>query len=216
MVNLYLEIIEGGLFCCQDNLQCKLRKDFDAPKRKLSLRYKIRWVDWDEHQVPLKFYILDATDKVRSNGSTSIHYCQAEYTIPRIGDSDSLHVKKENILIEKGGYLIYGTSHMHIGVVNTTLYGQDGRVLCTSTPKYGTRKEAGNEKGYVVRMSGCYLKPGSINIKDGSLCGVRKASAPEKAVKGETTNVLPEQAIPIVLVEENPSKKVTKVVQNNR
>jgi len=24
----------------------------------------------------------------------------------------------------KGGYLIYGTAHMHIGVVNVTLYGQ--------------------------------------------------------------------------------------------
>ncbi|KAL2321819.1 hypothetical protein Fmac_026198 [Flemingia macrophylla] len=160
---------KGGLFCCQDNLQCKLRKDFDAPKRKLSLRYKIRWVDWDEHQVPLKFYILDATDRVRLNGSTSIHDCQAEYTIPRIGDSDSPHVKKANIPIEKGGYLIYSTSHMHTGVVNTTLYGQDGRVLCTSTPKYGTGKEAGNEKGYVVGMSGCYPKPGSIKIKNGEI-----------------------------------------------
>jgi len=24
----------------------------------------------------------------------------------------------------KGGYMIYGTAHMHTGVVNTTLYGQ--------------------------------------------------------------------------------------------
>jgi len=24
----------------------------------------------------------------------------------------------------KGGYLIYGTAHMHTGVVNSTLYGQ--------------------------------------------------------------------------------------------
>ncbi|QCE04466.1 Stress up-regulated Nod 19 [Vigna unguiculata] len=69
----------------------------------------------------------------------------------------------------KGGYLIYGTAHMHTGVVNITLYGQDGRVLCTSNLKYGTGKEAGNEKGYLVGMSVCYPKPGSIKIEDGEI-----------------------------------------------
>jgi hypothetical protein len=39
--------------------------------------------------------------------------------------------------------------------------------LCTSTPRYGTGKEAGNEEGYVVGMSVCYPKLGSIKIKDG-------------------------------------------------
>jgi len=48
----------------------------------------------------------------------------AEYTIPRNHESDSPHVKKTNIPMTKGGYLIYGTAHMHIGVVNVTLYGQ--------------------------------------------------------------------------------------------
>ncbi|XP_020233565.1 uncharacterized protein LOC109813729 [Cajanus cajan] len=160
---------KGGLLCCQDNFQCKLRKGFDGPRRKLSLRYKIRWVDWDEHQFPLKFYILDSTDRVKSNGSTTIHDCQVEYTIPRIHDSDSPNVKRANIPMENGGYLIYGTAHMHTGVVNATLYGQDGRVLCTSTPKYGRGKEAGNEKGYLVGMSVCYPKVGSIKIEDGEI-----------------------------------------------
>jgi len=70
---------KGGMFCCQDNLQCKLRNGFHGTTRKLSLRYKIRWVDWDERQVPLKFYILDSTDRVISNGSTTIHDCQVDY-----------------------------------------------------------------------------------------------------------------------------------------
>lgn len=39
--------------------------------------------------------------------------------------------------------------------------------MCTSTPIYGTGKEAGNEEGYVVGMSVCYPKLGSIKIKDG-------------------------------------------------
>ena len=50
---------------------------------------------------------------------------QAEYTIPATaGGGDSPHVQKANIPMEKGGYLIYGTTHMHSGVVNATLYGQ--------------------------------------------------------------------------------------------
>ena len=69
---------KGGLFCCQDHLQCKLREDFQGPRRKVSLRYKISWVDWNEFQVPVKVYILDATDKVRSNGSQIIHDCQVD------------------------------------------------------------------------------------------------------------------------------------------
>jgi hypothetical protein len=39
--------------------------------------------------------------------------------------------------------------------------------LCTSKPKYGTGKEAGNEEGYVVGMFVCYPKLGSIWIMDG-------------------------------------------------
>ncbi|KAK7350410.1 hypothetical protein VNO77_09022 [Canavalia gladiata] len=163
---------KGGLFCCQDNFQCKLRNGFLGPKRRLALRYKLRWLNWKEYQVPVKFYILDSTDRVRSNGSKKIHECEVEYTIPGIGDNDSPHVQKANIPMEKGGYLIYATAHMHTGVINATLYGEDGRILCSTTPKYGKGKEAGNEEGYIVGMSVCYPKLGSIKIKDGEILTV--------------------------------------------
>ncbi|MED6174450.1 hypothetical protein PIB30_069073, partial [Stylosanthes scabra] len=42
----------------------------------------------------------------------------------------------------------------------------DGTILCAIKPIYGTGKEAGNEEGYAVGMSGCYPKPGSVKIKD--------------------------------------------------
>ncbi|KAK2400083.1 hypothetical protein QL285_049814 [Trifolium repens] len=135
--------------------------------RKLALRYKITWVDWDQHQIHVRFYVLDSTDHVKTNGSETIHDCLAEYTIPENNSSDSFHVQKASIPMEKCGYLIYSIAHMHTGVVNATLYGQDGRTLCTSTPRYGTGKEAGNEEGYVVGMSVCYPKLGSIRINDG-------------------------------------------------
>ncbi|CAJ1949222.1 unnamed protein product [Sphenostylis stenocarpa] len=163
---------KGGIFCCQDNLQCKQRDGFQGSKRKVSLRYKISWVHWNKHQVPVKVYILDSTDRVRSNGSQIIHDCQAEYTIPTNGGDDSLHVQKANIPMKKGGYLIYGTTHMHSGVVNATLYRQNGETLCTSTPKYGTGDEPGNEKHYVVGMSVCYPQPGSIKVHDGEILTV--------------------------------------------
>lgn len=69
---------KGGIFCCLDNVQCKLREGYQGPKRKLSLRYKISWVDWNMYQIPVKVYILDSTDRVRSNGSTTIHDCQVD------------------------------------------------------------------------------------------------------------------------------------------
>ncbi|XP_057451719.1 uncharacterized protein LOC130743484 [Lotus japonicus] len=145
---------KGGLFCCQNGFQCKLKKDFQAPTRKLALRYNITWADWNEFQVPVKFYILDSTDRVTRNGSQTIHDCQ-------------YHVMKADIPMERGGYLVYCTAHMHAGVVNATLYGQDGRTLCTSTPKYGTGMEPGNEKGFNVGMSVTYPEHGSIKITDG-------------------------------------------------
>ncbi|XP_058782475.1 uncharacterized protein LOC131656947 [Vicia villosa] len=160
---------KGGVFCCQNSFQCKLRKGFQAPCRKLALRYTITWVDWDLHQIPVRFYILDSTDRVTIKGSEIIHDCQAEYTIPKSNSTDLVHVQKASIPMIKGGYLIYGISHMHTGVVNATLIGQDGRTLCTSTPRYGTGNEAGNEQGYAVGMSACSPKLGSIKINDGEI-----------------------------------------------
>jgi hypothetical protein len=66
---------KGGVFCCENHFQCKLKKGFQAPRRKLALRYKITWVDWDQHQIPVRFYVLDSTDRVRTNGSETIHDC---------------------------------------------------------------------------------------------------------------------------------------------
>jgi len=67
---------KGGIFCCQDNLQCKQIDGFQGPKRNVSLRYKISWVDWNKPQIPVKVYILDSTDRITLNGSEIIHDCQ--------------------------------------------------------------------------------------------------------------------------------------------
>ncbi|KAE9602847.1 putative stress up-regulated Nod 19 [Lupinus albus] len=104
------------------------------------------------------------------NNKRFLNLLQVEYSIiPENGDRKPVHVQKANIPLEKGGYLIYGVAHQHGGSAGSTLYGQDGRILCNSRPRYGTGKEAGNEKGYLVAMSECLPKPGSVKIHDNEI-----------------------------------------------
>jgi hypothetical protein len=72
--------------------------------------------------------------------------------------------------------------------------------LCTSTPTYGTGKEAGNEEGYLVGMSVCYPKLGSMKINDGETVTVESIYKNEflPAVMGDMhfylADVLPQEA----------------------
>ncbi|MED6192865.1 hypothetical protein PIB30_013960 [Stylosanthes scabra] len=168
---------EGGLNCCYDQTQCRLKKGFQGPKRTLYLRYTAKWIDWDEYVVPVKIYILDVTDTLKiSDTSSSIdssnHDCRVEYKVDPCNseskkDNECVDVKRTRLPMQKGGYVVYGVAHQHSGGIGATLYGQDGRVICTSMPNYGSGDEAGNEAGYVVGMTTCYSKPGSVKIFDG-------------------------------------------------
>ncbi|XP_045805134.1 uncharacterized protein LOC123898266 [Trifolium pratense] len=172
---------KGGLGCCPDNAQCRLRKDFWGPKNVLYLKYTIKWVNWDEFVVPVKIYILDVTDHLKisykSTGMSIQHTCKVEYQVKpcnksHVGSSGCVDVNRASVPIKTGGYVIYSVGHQHVGAIRSTLYGQDGRVICNSFPKYGTGMEAGNEKGYVVGMSTCYPKPGSVKLFDGEILTV--------------------------------------------
>ncbi|KAK7399756.1 hypothetical protein VNO78_10945 [Psophocarpus tetragonolobus] len=167
---------KGGLLCCYDQTQCRLREGFEGPKRSLYLRYTVKWVDWDEFIVPVKIYILDVTDTLKisddSRGMIPEHDCRVEYEVESCSTDQKdgngcVHVKKTSLPMKKGGYVIYGVAHQHSGGIGSTLYGQDGRVICSSIPIYGKGKEAGNEANYIVGMSTCYPRPGSAKIIDG-------------------------------------------------
>jgi len=68
---------KGGLDCCPDNSHCRLEKGFKGPKRSLYLRYTVKWINWDNHVVPLKIYILDVTDILNvSKGMSPKHTCK--------------------------------------------------------------------------------------------------------------------------------------------
>ncbi|XP_047314005.1 uncharacterized protein LOC124917689 [Impatiens glandulifera] len=68
-----------------------------------------------------------------------------------------------------GGEVIYAVAHQHTGGIGSTLFGEDGRVICSSKPTYGEGKEVGDEEGYIVGMSTCYPDPGSVKISDGEI-----------------------------------------------
>ncbi|KAI4297313.1 hypothetical protein L6164_037207 [Bauhinia variegata] len=139
---------KGGLHCCYDNTQCKLKEGYKGPNRTLYLRYTVEWVDWDNSIVPVEY-------DVEPCNTTQKH------------DSRCIDVKKTSFPMKIGGNVIYGVAHQHASGLGSTLYGQDGRVICTSLPKYGKGKEVGNEKGYIVGMTTCYPQPGSVKIIDG-------------------------------------------------
>ncbi|KAJ7957151.1 Stress up-regulated Nod 19 [Quillaja saponaria] len=171
---------KGGLKCCYDGTQCRKREGYEGPRRGLYLRYTVKWMDWDKTVVPVKIYIIDVTDKWKkssgSSGESSKHDCQIEYDVEPCSaagmdghGSGCIDVKRTSALLPSGGYVIYGVAHQHSGSVGSTLYGEDGRVICTSVPIYGEGTEAGNEAGYVVGMSTCYPQPGSVKINDGEV-----------------------------------------------
>ncbi|KAM6583957.1 hypothetical protein CsatB_010959 [Cannabis sativa] len=161
----------GGLHCCYDQTHCRVRKGFQGVKRSLYLRYTVKWVDWTDSILPVKIYIFDITDTW--SGLNSQHNCLVEHNVAKSckgirGTKQScIDTRRKGIRAPTSGYVVYGVAHQHTGGVGSTLYGEDGRVICSSIPIYGTGKEVGNETGYIVGMSTCYPKPGSVKIVDG-------------------------------------------------
>ncbi|EHA8590125.1 hypothetical protein COCNU_scaffold015211G000010 [Cocos nucifera] len=169
----------GGLKCCYDETQCRVREGFGGAIRKLYLKYTVTWVDWHDNIIPVKIYILDVTDTGEvmdgpHEGYAANLSCKVEYEVKACGlegkaKGECLDAKKARLVIPNGGDIVYGVAHQHSGGVGSALYGQDGRVLCTSIPVYGEGREAGNEAGYIIGMSTCYPEPGSVRVEDGEV-----------------------------------------------
>ncbi|XP_058226532.1 uncharacterized protein LOC131335271 [Rhododendron vialii] len=166
----------GGMECCHYQTQCRVKEGFESVKRSLFMRYTVKWVDWDTSIKPVKIFVFDVTDTWKkvdaSMGHATEHHCLVEYDVESCsaagetndGCTDSRRV---NLTMPTGGSVIYGVGHQHTGGIGSTLYGEDGRVICSSIPTYGEGSEAGNETGYIVGMSTCYPYPGSVKISTG-------------------------------------------------
>ncbi|XWS60179.1 hypothetical protein CRYUN_Cryun07bG0013300 [Craigia yunnanensis] len=167
---------KGGLLCCYDRTQCRVKQGFEGVRRTLYLRYTVKWVDMDSSVLPVKIYIFDITDRwKRSSNSTGInaeHDCKVEYEVEScrangLADDGCIDTKRISLDMPFGGYVIYGVAHQHSGGSGSALYREDGQLLCSSIPTYGEGEEAGNEAGYIVGMSTCYPQPGAIKISKG-------------------------------------------------
>ncbi|GAB2240971.1 hypothetical protein Droror1_Dr00021489 [Drosera rotundifolia] len=155
----------GGLRCCYDETQCRVKDGVVSESRTLYLRYTVKWVEWKYDMLPVRIYIFDVTDTPRSSGGSITHYCRVEYDVEQctsvMANGRCIDSKTTSLLMPRAGYVVYGVAHQHSGGAGSTLYGEDGRVICSSIPKYGTGEEAGNERGYIVGMSTCYPQSSS-------------------------------------------------------
>uniref|UniRef100_A0A6N2LLB1 Stress up-regulated Nod 19 protein n=1 Tax=Salix viminalis TaxID=40686 RepID=A0A6N2LLB1_SALVM len=163
--------VEDRLGCIE--CRCDL---YNGGKRSIFLRYTVKWIDWDSSVIPVEIFTLDVTDTgKRLHGLTGIspeNGCQIEYavescTATNAAGNGCVDIKRNNLTMPTGGYVIYAVAHQHVGGIGSTLYGQDGNIICTSKPIYGNGNEAGNEDGYIVGMSTCYPEPGSVKITAG-------------------------------------------------
>ncbi|KAL2942230.1 Phosphoenolpyruvate carboxylase 1, partial [Bienertia sinuspersici] len=117
---------EGGLWCCYDETQCKVKEAFQHAPRKLYLRYTIQWFDWDKSLVPVKIYVFDVTDTW--NPSYGKHHCKTvEYDISHCDSSamttnECIDTMKMSFNMPRGGYLVYGVAHQHARGIVSALY----------------------------------------------------------------------------------------------
>lgn len=71
----------GGFLCCYDNTECKVKEGIPKVRKTFYMRYKVKWVDWDDLQIPLTIYVLDVTDTVslsrrQTESGANVHTCR--------------------------------------------------------------------------------------------------------------------------------------------
>lgn len=165
---------KGGSSCCYNKTKCKSKNGFQDTMAVLFLKYTVKYVNWDNTILPVGIYILDVTttsNPSNRSGGLPTHQCQVEYDImpcsASANNDDCIDSKNVSLSLPIGGDLILATARQHTGAIGSTIHGKDGRILCSSVPIYGEGTEPGNEAGYIVGMSTCYPKPGSVKISAG-------------------------------------------------
>ncbi|TKW11453.1 hypothetical protein SEVIR_6G234800v4 [Setaria viridis] len=208
----------GGTHCCYDQTRCAVEGGFGGGEpRELFLRYTVMWLDWsDAAVVPVMIYILDVTDTALLEGKSEPE-CKLEYTVEECSPesrarNDCVDVKVTKEVLPRGGDVVYAVGHQHAGGVGTSLHGEDGRLLCWSTPTYGDGEEAGNEAGYVVGMSSCYPEPGTVKVRDGEALTVVSNYTGERRRTGVMGHfyilVADEQELPAPTKQQRPSSSL--------
>lgn len=118
----------------------------------VNVQYTWTYAAFDECVVPLQHVGLD----VLGDSATTV-----EYTVEGHCKSEDFHkpecvdVRETVIEAEHGGDVVYVVAHLHTYSLGSTLWGEDGRLICQSSPIYGHGNTAGDEKGYVVGIRHC-------------------------------------------------------------
>ncbi|CAN1254662.1 hypothetical protein LINPERPRIM_LOCUS8723 [Linum perenne] len=135
----------GGLRCCKDHSQCKLKQGFQGSRRSLYLRYTMKWVDWDNKILPVQIFIFDVTDKRQSGSKLQgpESGCQVEYDVASCESHGwCVDVKKTHLRMPTSGYVVYGVAHQHTGGIGSTLYRKE-LVLESNYTSTSTRGHTG-------------------------------------------------------------------------
>lgn len=160
----------GGLECCLHGYKCASKEGFHGGRRNLYLQYTVVYFPMEPILKPVRIYIFDVTDDRKA--PTEEARCKVEFNVPPCDKSKDIACQHEmNALVwlpeEKEVDVLYVNGHLHVGGISLGVHREDGREMCTSEPIYGTGHEAGNETGYVVGMSSCFPKIGTMRIKPG-------------------------------------------------
>lgn len=147
----------GGMKCCPDGARCSVQANFnnnDATlERTIHLKYTWTYVPLDECVVPLQHVGLD----VLGDNSNTVEYtveghCNAEDSLK----PECVDVRESVVEAEHGGDVVYVVSHLHTYSLGSSVWGEDGRLICDSSPIYGREANSpGNEEGYLVGIRHC-------------------------------------------------------------
>ncbi|KAJ9676465.1 hypothetical protein PVL29_021816 [Vitis rotundifolia] len=97
---------EGGLRCCYDKTQCRVKEGFEGARRSLHLRYTLK-------------FIFDITDNWKKPNASTDH--SAKHTCL----DGCIDIKRTSLTMPTGGHVIYGVSHQHAGGIGSALYGEE-------------------------------------------------------------------------------------------
>jgi len=143
----------GGMKCCPDGARCSVHDSNASLKQTIHLKYTWTYVPFDDSVVPLQHVGLD----VLGDHSDTVEYTVEGHCKPEdFLKPECVDVREAVKEAEHGGDVVYVVSHLHTYSLGSTVWGEDGRLICDSSPIYGQETNtAGNEEGYLVGIRHC-------------------------------------------------------------
>lgn len=136
----------GTFNCCgeadaEGKMRCAISPN-PPPARDYRLRYTFNYTEEVTKVRPV--YV----------GTVAAPNCRVFYSALR-NDSQPIEHSGYRLTVPARMTVLLAVGHLHVGGINISL-SINGQAVCTSFPTYGTQPGvAGNEKGYLVRMSDC-------------------------------------------------------------